>query len=63
MKGIKNIDGHVQDGKCIDSVGNEKWYKDGFLHRDDGPAVILSNGNQYWYNHGFFQKKTTERTF
>ena len=32
-----------------DLNGNIKWYKDGVLHRDDGPAVEYANGNKHWY--------------
>jgi hypothetical protein len=28
------------------------WYKDGQLHRDDGPAVEQDNGTKRWYKHG-----------
>ena len=26
----------------------QRWYKDGKLHREDGPAYINSDGTQYW---------------
>lgn len=29
-----------------------EYYKDGRLHRDDGPAVICGNGISYWYRNG-----------
>ena len=32
--------------------GNKYWYKDGKLHREDGPAVIFKNGDQQWYKEG-----------
>lgn len=31
----------------------EKIYKkNGLLHREDGPALILADGTKYWYNEG-----------
>jgi hypothetical protein len=30
----------------------ESWYKDGKLHREDGPAVIFPSGTQDWYLNG-----------
>ena len=32
--------------------GTKRWYKDGELHRDDGPAVIYSSGVEEWYLNG-----------
>ncbi len=29
-----------------------EYYKDGLLHRDDGPAVVYNNGLGYWYKFG-----------
>ena len=34
-----------------------KYFKDGFLHRDDGPAVVINEGDprhemKAWYQHG-----------
>ena len=28
------------------------WLKDGFLHRDTGPAVSMSDGSEEWYRYG-----------
>jgi hypothetical protein len=32
--------------------GNQYWYKNGRIHRDNGPAKIWSNGDQHWYKNG-----------
>jgi hypothetical protein len=33
--------------------GDQFWYKDGDLHRDDDlPAVIWDDGSQFWYKNG-----------
>ena len=37
----------------IDTFGNKEWRNvDGVLHREDGPAIILSSGSQLYYRHG-----------
>lgn len=36
----------------IDKAGNQRWYLNGHLHREDGPAVILRDGTMIWYQHG-----------
>lgn len=61
MINIKN------NGQYIKENGDEEWYKDGKLHRENGPAVIVNNRNwylndkitlkcegqiKYWYQHG-----------
>jgi uncharacterized protein (UPF0216 family) len=33
----------------IDDNGNEYWYLNGKLHREDGPAAIYADGTQYWF--------------
>lgn len=32
--------------------GEKRWILNGFLHREDGPAVIYHNGTKYWYLEG-----------
>ena len=41
------------DGKKFIS---KKWYKDGVLHRDNGPAIDLSDGTKVWYTNGKREK-------
>ena len=45
---------HNYDGPAVISAnGDQKWYKEGNLHRDgDLPAIIFSNGTQCWYKEG-----------
>ena len=38
----------------IDSSGSKFWRLNGKLHREDGPAVELSNGDKSWYINGKF---------
>ncbi|WP_038456961.1 hypothetical protein [Paraburkholderia xenovorans] len=42
----------VENGKTIDERGVERWFRDGLLHRDDGPAKIFPDGSKCWYSHG-----------
>ena len=52
----------ICQGKRYDEEGeeilNEKgdiyllWYKNGLLHRENGPAVEYSNGKKEWYKNG-----------
>ena len=32
--------------------GHKIWYKNGKLHREDGPACEYTNGTKYWYKNG-----------
>jgi hypothetical protein len=32
--------------------GRKEWYKEGKLHREDGPAVEYLDGTKYWYKEG-----------
>jgi len=32
--------------------GTKYWFKEGNLHREDGPAVEYSNGRKEWYKEG-----------
>lgn len=36
----------------VDDEGTIRWYKNGKLHRKDGPAVEYADGRQYWYING-----------
>ena len=29
--------------------GSKKWYLNGKLHREDGPAVVFADGSKHWY--------------
>ena len=36
----------------IDEYGNKKWYINGVLHREDGPAIEDAYGTNCWYKNG-----------
>ena len=42
----------MKNGRYTGIMGDQKWYKNGKLHRDDGPAIILANGTEKWYQNG-----------
>jgi len=51
----------VSHGKCYFRNGSivkqrgpgfTRWYHNGELHREDGPALELDNGHMQWYQHG-----------
>jgi uncharacterized protein (UPF0216 family) len=35
----------------VDEVGNKRWFLNGELHREDGPAVEYADGYKAWYKH------------
>jgi hypothetical protein len=35
-----------------DKSGNKRWYLDGKLHREDGPAIDYANGDKVWCLNG-----------
>ena len=37
--------------------GTKKWYLNGKLHREDGPAVEYFNGTKKWYLNGKFHRE------
>lgn len=41
----------IKDGRYLDD-GAEYWFKNGQLHRVDGPAISYENGTQFWYRNG-----------
>ena len=36
----------------INKYGTKSWYKKGFMHRTDGPAIEGINGYKAWYKEG-----------
>jgi hypothetical protein len=39
-----------------DEFGTRKWYEDGEIHRDNGPAVEQINGTCIWYQFGLIHR-------
>ena len=36
----------------VDDYGTKRWYLNGELHREDGPAIEGLNGYKSWYLNG-----------
>ena len=36
----------------VDKDGTKRWYVDGKLHREDGPAIEWANSSKQWYRNG-----------
>jgi hypothetical protein len=39
----------MKNGRFVDGLGNVYYYRNGLIHRDDGPAVEYPDGSMYWY--------------
>ena len=37
--------------------GTEKWYLNGKLHREDGPAIKYADGDKVWYKEGLVHRE------
>lgn len=46
------IEASLLSGYYINEYGVHEWYRDGYQHRDVGPAVVYPDGDQFWYQHG-----------
>jgi hypothetical protein len=42
----------MKDGYIKYKNGEQEWWKNGKLHREDGPARIYQDGSQEWYLRG-----------
>ena len=41
----------------IDEHGTKRWYINGKLHREDGPAVEWTDGEKQWFINGKFHRE------
>ena len=41
---------------CFNFNGDKCWYKEGELHREDGPAIEYFNGSKCWYKDGKYHR-------
>jgi hypothetical protein len=41
-----------------DTNGSNRYYLNGILHREDGPAVELYNRDKYWYFNGKLHRES-----
>ena len=42
--------------KVLVYLALKEWYKNGLLHREDGPAVVKADGTKEWYLNGKFHR-------
>lgn len=42
----------VKNGRYVSEDGAIEWYRDGKLHREDGPAIEWFTGGKVWYQNG-----------
>lgn len=47
----------MKHGKKIGSDGVIRYYKDGNVHREDGPSFIFPNGDQNWHQNNFLHRE------
>jgi hypothetical protein len=47
----------IKNGLVTDRKGNKQWFRNGKLHRDDGPAVENADGSTEWYRNGHLHRK------
>jgi len=50
----------MKEYTVIEDNGDKKWYLNGPLHREDGPAIEGADGSKKWYLHG---EELTEEEF
>ena len=46
------MENEVKNGRYVDALGTVRWYKDGQLHREDGPAIEYASGKKEWWVNG-----------
>lgn len=54
---MKKIIAQIKQGVHEDLEDTKKWYFNGNLHRQDGPAVEYKNGITEWYQHGLLHRE------
>jgi len=47
---------------CID-LTIKTWMRDGLRHRDNGPAIEMSDGHKEWWLNGEFQRRERSKAF
>jgi hypothetical protein len=53
----------IPDGQHKGNYGDKHWYKNGTLHREDGPAIEYREGARYWYLNGKFINVNSQEEF
>ncbi|MFZ6847259.1 hypothetical protein [Undibacterium sp. RuRC25W] len=42
----------IENGLVVNKNGDKKWYLNGVIHREDGPAVEFADGTRHWVING-----------
>ena len=51
---------HIESKVKVNSNGDKRWFLNGKLHREDGPAVEHADGDKLWFLN---DKYLTEKQF
>ena len=43
---------HIESKVKVNSNGDKRWFLNGKLHREDGPAVEHADGDKLWFLNG-----------
>jgi hypothetical protein len=46
----------MKNGLIVDKFGSNQYYLNDLLHREDGPAVILTDGSKYYFINGKYHR-------
>jgi len=46
-----------RDGHAVNSDGTQEWYRNGQLHREDGPARVWLNGTWEWWRNDLLHRE------
>ena len=44
----------------IDDNGTKRWYLNGKMHREDGPAIEYADGTKYWFLNGVIHRNPVD---
>lgn len=47
----------MKNGLVINEFGSKRWYLNGKIHREDGPAVEYDSGDKFWYKKGTLHRE------
>lgn len=47
----------VKNGRYESKRGDVRWYLNGKLHRENGPAIERSDGLRQWFQHGTLHRE------
>lgn len=47
-----DADSKTRPSRRVGPDGTTRWFRNGVLHRDDGPAVVGIDGNEEWFQDG-----------